>query len=94
MGKQAEEQNRQTCTFNLDTRVPQHLRLRGINRFFDLRELRQHLAPSYHHTDRRSIDPELMILMLASPRGAAIKPLSNSNYICCSRRGVFRLGQS
>ena len=38
--------------------------LRGIDRFFDLSELRHHLAPFYSHTGRPSIDPELMIRML------------------------------
>jgi hypothetical protein len=38
--------------------------LRGIDCFFDLTELRKHLAPFYSHTGRPSIDPELMIRML------------------------------
>ena len=38
--------------------------LRGIDRFLDLGDLRQHLAPFYSHTGRPSIDPELMIRML------------------------------
>jgi transposase len=38
--------------------------LRGIDRFLDLTELRQHLADYYSHTGRPSIDPELMIRML------------------------------
>lgn len=36
----------------------------GIDRFLDLGDLRQHLAPFYSHTGRPSIDPELMIRML------------------------------
>jgi transposase len=38
--------------------------LRGIDRFLDLGDLRQHLKPYYSHTGRPSIDPELMIRML------------------------------
>jgi transposase len=38
--------------------------LRVIDRFFDLGELRKHLAAFYSHTGRPSIDPELMIRML------------------------------
>jgi len=38
--------------------------LRGIDRFLDLTELRQHLADYYSHTGWPSIDPELMIRML------------------------------
>jgi transposase len=38
--------------------------LRGIDRFLDLSELRQHLTPCYSHTVRPSIDPELLIRML------------------------------
>ncbi|VTU36779.1 hypothetical protein E5CHR_04402 [Variovorax sp. PBL-E5] len=50
--------------FNLENHVPgDHLR-RGVDRFLDLGELRQHLAPFYSHTGRPSIDPELMIRML------------------------------
>jgi transposase len=38
--------------------------LRGIDRFLDLGDLRRHLAPFYSHTDRPSVDPELMMRML------------------------------
>ena len=50
--------------FNLDDHVPRDHLLRGVDRFLDLGELRQHLAPFYGHTGRPSIDPELMIRML------------------------------
>lgn len=50
--------------FNLEDHVPQGHLLRGVDRFLDLGELRQHLAPFYSHTGRPSIDPELMIRML------------------------------
>ena len=38
--------------------------LRGIDRFRDVADLRQHLAPFYSHTGRPSVDPELMVRML------------------------------
>ncbi|MDR7009985.1 transposase [Paraburkholderia strydomiana] len=50
--------------FNLDNHVPQSHLLRGIDRFLDLRDLRQHLAPFYSPMGRPSIDPELMMRML------------------------------
>jgi transposase len=50
--------------FNLEGHVPRDHLLRGVDRFLDLSELRQHLAPLYSHTGRPSIDPELMIRML------------------------------
>lgn len=37
---------------------------RSIDRFFELGDLRKHLAPFYSHTGRPSIDPELMVRML------------------------------
>ena len=50
--------------FNLDDVVPQDHLLRSIDRFLDLSDLREHLAPYYSHTGRPSVDPELMIRML------------------------------
>ena len=44
--------------------VPQDHLLRSIDRFLDLSDLREHLAPYYSHTGRPSIDPELMMRML------------------------------
>lgn len=38
--------------------------LRGIDRFFDADDLRQHLAPFYSHTGRPSVDPEFIVRML------------------------------
>lgn len=51
-------------SFNLDDHVPQSHLLRGIDRFLDLRDLREHLAPFYSPMGRPSVDPELMIRML------------------------------
>jgi transposase len=64
MGQRGGSQDRLFYSFNLDDHVPRSHLLRGIDRFFDLSELRHHLAPFYSHTGRPSIDPELMIRML------------------------------
>ena len=64
MGQRGGNQDRLFYSFNLDDQVPRGHLLRGIDRFFDLGELRHHLAPFYSHTGRPSIDPELMIRML------------------------------
>jgi transposase len=64
MGRRGGSQDRLFYSFNLDVHVPRSHLLRGIDRFFDLSELRGHLAPFYSHTGRPSIDPELMIRML------------------------------
>jgi transposase len=64
MGQRRCGQDRLFYSFNLDDHVPSNHLLRGIDRFFDLTELRNHLAPFYSHTGRPSIDPELMIRML------------------------------
>jgi transposase len=64
MGRQGVEQDRLFYSFNLEAHVPQEHLLRGIDRFIDLSELREHLEPFYSHTGRPSIDPELMIRML------------------------------
>lgn len=61
---QATVQDQLFYAFNLEDHVPQGHLLRGVDRFLDLGELRQHLAPFYSHTGRPSIDPELMIRML------------------------------
>jgi transposase len=64
MGQQGGSQDKLFYAFNLDDHVPRSHLLRGIDRFFDLSELRHHLVPFYSHTGRPSIDPELMIRML------------------------------
>ena len=64
MGQQGGSQDRLFYAFNLDDHVPRNHLLRGIDRVFDLGELRTYLAPFYSHTGRPSIDPELMIRML------------------------------
>lgn len=64
MGQQNGTQDRLFYSFNLDAHVPADHLLRGIDRFLDLADLRQHLATFYSHTGRPSIDPELMVRML------------------------------
>ena len=64
MGRNDQPQKPLFYTFNLDDLVPQDHLLRKIDRFLDLSDLRQHLAPYYSHTGRPSVDPELMIRML------------------------------
>lgn len=64
MGPQAGSQERLFYSFNLEDHVPQNHLLRGIDRYLDLSDLRQHLSQFYSHTGRPSIDPELMIRML------------------------------
>src|ERR1700738_1033155 len=50
--------------FSLETHVPADHRLRSIDRFVELGELRRELAAFYSTMGRPSIDPELMIRML------------------------------
>ena len=64
MGQRGGSQDRLFYSFNLETHVPTEHLLRGIDRFLDLSELRRHLASFYSHTDRPSINSELMIRML------------------------------
>ena len=64
MGRNDKPQKPLFYSFNLDDLVPQDHLLRQIDRFLDLSDLREHLAPFYSHTGRPSVDPELMIRML------------------------------
>jgi transposase len=64
MGQHSADQERLFYSFNLDEHVPADHLLRAIDRFLDLADLRQHLAPFYSHTGRPSVDPELMVRML------------------------------
>jgi hypothetical protein len=50
--------------FSLERHVPEHHRLRKIDRFVDLSKLRAHLGPYYSDVGRPSIDPELIMRML------------------------------
>jgi transposase len=64
MAQHSGNQERLFYSFNLDEHVPADHLLRGVDRFLDLSDLRQHLAPFYSHTGRPSVDPELMLRML------------------------------
>ncbi len=64
MGQHGGSQEQLFYSFSLDTHVPSDHLLRGIDRVFDLGDLRQQLAPFYSYTGRPSIDPELMMRML------------------------------
>ena len=64
MGHRQVEQAALFYEFSLEGHVPGDHLLRSIDRFVDLGELRQELAPFYSSIGRPSIDPELMIRML------------------------------
>src|SRR6202795_3694015 len=64
MGRQGEDRAKLFYEFCLEDRVPVDHLLRKIDRFLDLRALRQELAPFYSPIGRPSIDPELMIRIL------------------------------
>ena len=64
MGPKQEAQAALFYEFSLEDHVPQDHLLRSIDRFVDLRDIRQYLAEFYSHTGRPSIDPELLIRML------------------------------
>src|SRR3982751_1524042 len=63
MGRQV-EQAALFYEFSLERHIPADHLLRSIDRFVDLQEIRQDLAPFYSNIGRPSIDPELMIRML------------------------------
>ncbi len=64
MGRQSGDQAPLFYSFNLDQHIsPDHL-LRNIDRFLDLSDIHQQLAPFYSEVGRPSIDPALMIRML------------------------------
>ena len=95
MGQQGGNQDRLFYSFNLDTYVPPDHLLRGIDRFLDLGELRQHLAPFYSHTGRPSVDPELMIRMLIIGYSFAIRSerrLCEEVHLNLAYRWFCRLG--
>ena len=64
MGRREVAQAPLFYSFNLDAHILANHLLRGIDRFLDLSELHQHLAPHYSNTGRPSIDPALLIRML------------------------------
>jgi len=64
LGPKQEAQGALFYEFSIDDHVPADHLLRSIDRFADLSDIRQHLAPFYSDTGRPSIDPELLIRML------------------------------
>ena len=64
MGHRQVEQAALFYEFSLERHVPADHLLRSIDRFVDLQEIRQELAPFYSSIGRPSIDPELVIRML------------------------------
>jgi hypothetical protein len=50
--------------FSLERHIPADQLFRSIDRFVDLEQVRQDLAPFYSSIGRPSIDPELMVRML------------------------------
>ena len=64
MGLRQVEQAALFYEFSLEKHVPGDHLLRSIDRFVDLEQVRQDLAPFYSNIGRPSIDPELMIRML------------------------------
>src|SRR5882757_6381864 len=64
MGHRQVEQAALFYEFSLERHIPADHLLRSIDRFVDLQEIRQELAPFYSSLGRPSIDPELMIRML------------------------------
>lgn len=63
MGRQATKRE-YFVSVSLEEYVPEDHLLRAVDHFLDLSEFREHVAGSYSHTGRPSIDPELMTRML------------------------------
>src|SRR5918996_3080118 len=64
MGHRQVEQAALFYEFSLEGHIPADHLLRSIDRFVDLEQIRQDLAPFYSAIGRPSVDPELMIRML------------------------------
>jgi transposase len=64
MGERRVDQAALFYEFSLERHVPAMHLLRSIDRFVDLSDVRNHLAPFYSSTGRPSIDPELLVSML------------------------------
>ena len=64
MGERQVDQAALFYEFSLEQHVPADHLLRLIDRFVDLSDVRQHLAPFYSATGRLSVDPELLVRML------------------------------
>ena len=64
MGTLPPEQNTLFYELCLEKHIPENHLLRHIDSFLDFDRIREHLEAHYSHTERPSIDPELMIRML------------------------------
>ena len=64
MGERTVMQEVLFYNFRIEDHVPGDYLLRGIDRFFDLAGIREHLNPFYSSMGRPSIDPEMMVRML------------------------------
>jgi transposase len=64
MGERRVDQAALFYEFSPERHVPATHLLRSIDRFVDLSDVRNHLAPFYSSTGRPSIDPELLVRML------------------------------
>src|SRR6202035_3663279 len=71
MGHRQVEQAALFYEFSLERHIPADHLLRSIDRFVDLEQVRQDLAPFYSRIGRPSIDPELMIRMLSMVTASA-----------------------
>src|ERR1700730_11600959 len=85
MGHRQVEQAALFYEFSLERHIPADHLLRSIDRFVDLEQVRQDLAPFYSSIGRPSIDPELMIdapdwLLLRHSIGAAAVRLGPSQF--------------
>jgi transposase len=80
--------------FSLETHVPTDHRLRSIDRFVELGEVRRELASFYSTLGRPSIDPELMIRMLIVGYcfGIRSEPLCEEVHLNLAYRWFCRLG--
>ena len=66
MGRCKGEQGQLFYAFDLEAVVPDDHQVRQIAAVLDLSWVRVELAPHYSNTGRPSVDPELMIRMLAT----------------------------
>jgi hypothetical protein len=95
MGERGVMQEALFYGFSLERHVPDDHRLRKIDRFVDLSEIRKHLEPYYSETGRPSIDPELMVRMLIVGYGFGIRSerrLCEEVHLNLAYRWFCRLG--
>ena len=64
LGRKQVAQSNFFYAFSIEDHVPDDHLFRKIDRFLDLSDIRQYLAPYYSHRERPSVDPELVIRML------------------------------